>query len=153
MKGKTAGMNATSLAPIVLLGALASACAATQPYVHKNVSNPVRLSDSEGHAFRFVHVTTDEDDLVVYGKVQHNHVSCEGREHVDLAVVGPAGETVDRRSILIVSRSHRVRGWHGAAFRARLPIRLADGQEVRLAIHDECATDEVFVCGANRAAP
>jgi hypothetical protein len=52
-----------------------------------NVQNVVRLERSATHDFRYVNVTDDDGELVVYGKIEHSHIACKSEGHVDLAVV------------------------------------------------------------------
>ena len=141
----------TLLALLGLSGALSS-CVTTQPYIHHNVENSVRLLGTAAHAFRYVNVTEDDGELVVYGKIEHNHLACKSEGHVDVAVLNGNASPAFSTSIPVVRRNSRPHGWYGAAFRARLPVRLTEGQTVRLAFHDDgCVTTQAYNCRDNQA--
>lgn len=137
---------------LVLFGQTIS-CATTQHYVMKNVSNSVHLQDSAAHGFTHVNVYDREDQLVVYGRITHRHHFCASEGHVDLAILPDDGPSVYSTSIPIVRRASRRYGWHRAAFRAKLPIRIQKGHSIHLVFHDDdCILPETFDCQDNQAA-
>lgn len=129
-----------ALSAVLLLGV---ACVEVRPYINANPSIGVKTSDSRAHAFEYVKIAQDGDELVVYGKVAHRHDICESDGHVDLAIIAPGGSVAYATS-LPLTRGSRVHGWHGAAFRTRVAFRLAPEHVVRLAFHGErCSGGEV----------
>ena len=94
----------------------------------------------------------DEGEILLYGKVKHVHAFCEREAHVDLVSVDNKGKILFNRSLALRKQSHRVRGWHGAAFRARISrADVGDGTLV-LAFHDaDCYEDMTYDCGGNQA--
>jgi len=122
-----------------------TSCATTHHYVNKNIPNQVVLHDSPSHQFKYVNVTEDEDELVVYGKIYHTHVRCDQEGHVAFSVIGADHGFTYSASIPIVRRNSRMRGWYGAVFRARFPIRIHQYDRVRLEFRGEkCITEETF---------
>ena len=148
---RTKTPNLSILAATLLASAFCS-CVASQPYVNTNIANPVELRDSPAHAFTYVNVTEDDGQLVVFGKVRHHHVACASAAHVDLAAIGTDGRATHQISIPMQRRNSRARGWYGAAFRARLPLRIPPDQVIRLAFHDQqCVATQTYDCRENQA--
>ena len=129
------------------------ACATTEGYVIKSVPGEVALQDSDFHSFEYVNLKRRKGQLVVYGKIRHDHAPCFTEGHVDLRVSSSGDATGFEASLPLRRGSHRARGWAGAAFRAELPYTLDDGARVRLAFHeDRCAKPASFRCRDGRAA-
>ncbi len=124
-------------------------CASRQPFAVHDPLSPVALESSPYHEFTYVRVYERNGELVVYGKVRHEHEFCENEGHVDLVMEGSDGTRV--ASLPLRNQSARQRGWYGAAFRARLNVGAAP-DVVRLAFHDDgCHAGGTYDCGDNRA--
>jgi hypothetical protein len=127
-------------------------CVSQKGYVYSSIDNPVKLGSSPYHRFEVVRVYADQQQLVVYGKVSHAHGDCAPAAHVDLAIVDDRGKPVFKRSLPLIDRGTRRRGWAGAAFRTRAAPRPQPGQRVVLEFHDHgCAPAAAFDCGENMA--
>jgi hypothetical protein len=143
---------------VLLLGsALAlSGCATVnaKPYVSNDTTRQIKTSPTELHRFKYVHIEEDEDEneIVLYGKIEHMHAFCEKEAHIDLASVDAQGNVQFKRSLAIRKQSQRVRGWHGAAFRARIDSTDIGNGTLVLAFHDvKCHKDLTFDCSGNQA--
>lgn len=137
----------------VLLAVLVGACAHRAMPVENETRAQIELLRSSKHEFTDVVAYVDDENkqLVVFGKVKHTHDDCLEEGHADLVVSSQDGRVLHRRSLSIVNRGEQ-RGWHGAAFRTRIPLVPTAEQQVRLGFHDaECVVGESFDCGENVA--
>jgi len=147
-RGKRIEKSAFSL----FLVLLSTACATTRPYLNNESGVQIDLVASPHHAFTLVTAYKEGTALVLHGKVEHTHGYCPTEGHVDLALLDADGKVTFTQSLPLYHRSGRVPGWHGAAFRSRVPVApVADGL-IRLAFHDrQCSPNENFNCGNNAA--
>ena len=130
------------------VGVVLAGCVRHNTYVYSSIDNPVELQSSALHRFELVRVYGDDDELVVYGKVAHNHSRCVSPAHVDLAILNAQKKLVMRESLPLSDRGTRRRGWAGAAFRTRIPGHPQPGEAIRLAFHDDgCVPADHFDCG------
>ncbi len=137
---------------ISLTAIMNSACASSSPYVSKNIDNKIELLKSRYHKFTYVHVQSEDNELVLYGKIKHTHGYCEKEGHVDLAIYKSDKKLIESTSLPIVNRGIRQKGWYGAAFRMKLARKLPKDASLKLAIHDSnCTSDSTFNCGSNLA--
>ncbi len=131
----------------MLLGVLASpaltACVKTRDYVIQRVPNGVSLEAGACHGFEYVDVEQIDGGLRIYGKIHHEHPPAGDEGHVELTVLGPAGQVTYAADLPLRHQSRSVRGWAGAAFRAVLPYNLEERDEIRLSFHGEACPKEV----------
>jgi hypothetical protein len=117
-----------------------SGCVAQKHYLYSSVANSVELGSSPFHQFKVVRVYADDGDLVVYGKVGHSHSDCSPAARVGLSILDASGTPVLQRSLPLVDRGTRRRGWSGAAFRARVAGHPRPGDTIVLAFQDRGCT-------------
>ena len=67
-----------ALAMTGLSGVVVS-CVSTQPYIHQNVQNVVRLERSDAHDFRYVNVTDEDGKLVPIRKSRFSGIRRDKR--------------------------------------------------------------------------
>ncbi len=135
---------------------LATGCAYYVPVVGNDTSARFVLRGSAKHVFldRVAFVDEDSGQLVVYGKVSHNHDQCPSEGRVRLEVVDAAGKTWAQQTMPIVNRGAK-RGWEGASFRTRIDGAPPKNSELRLSFQDVECSREGIVEGedAERANP
>jgi hypothetical protein len=137
---------------VMLIFGLPFACTTVHHDINSEVGNPIQLHDSDSHRFRSVKVDTDDDGLILYGSVKHNHIACDQEGHVDLAILSSTNSTSYSTSIPLRQGSKRLRGWYGASFRARIPLQLDSDQIIHLVFHDDnCVSEQTYDCGSNQA--
>lgn len=146
----TAGFSILFFGSVILLNGCATMNA--KPYVSNDTERQIETSPSDYHRFEYVRLENDKSEIVLYGKVAHVHAYCEREAHVDLVSIDKNGTVLFNKSLALRKQSHRVRGWHGAAFRARINrADIGDGTLV-LAFHDaDCYRDMTYDCGGNQA--
>ena len=133
--------------------ALLAGCSTPGPYVNSSVHNPVDLQASAAHQFDQVRVYEDDGELVVHGRVHHSHSHCSPAAHVDLSILDSSQQPVVVRSLPLIDRGQRRRGWAGAAFRTRIADHPQPGETIRLAFHDDgCRPSDHYDCRKNVAA-
>ena len=115
----------------------AASCAESAPFIHQNIENQVALRNSAVHEFTYVNVTQEDGELVIFGKVKHHDAYCGTKGHVDVAIISDDDTVRNQAELALASRSKKMRGWHGAAFRARLPIIPTAKDKIRLTFHDD----------------
>lgn len=122
-------MNLTkSILPGLLAVVMASAgCATTTPYISNDLNAQIAATPSPFHEFTYVRAYEDQGELVVYGKLRHNHVACEREGHVDLAVEDAHQNTVYAASLPMRRQSNKRHGWYGAGFRTRVLLKSPAG--------------------------
>ena len=139
-------MMVSGLFVVVISG---TGCAATTPYIWNDLDARVAATPSPFHEFTYVRVYEKRGELVVYGKVRHEHEFCEDEGYVDLVVEGHDG--VQAVSLPLLRQSYKRHGWYGAGFRARLGVS-SPPSSIRLAFHDDaCHVGDTFDCGDNHA--
>ena len=136
------------LVAVVLAGA---GCVTTTPYIANEIGAEIAATPSPFHEFAYVRAYEDAGELVVYGKLRHNHVACEREGHVDLAIEDASQNTIYTASLPIRRQSNKRHGWYGAGFRTRVPLKSVAGV-VRLAFHDQGCHGASYDCGENVAA-
>ena len=129
----------------------ATGCATTTPYISNELGVQIAATPSPFHEFTYVRAYEDDDELVVYGKLRHNHVTCEREGHVDLAIEDAGHKTVYTASLPMRRQSNKLHGWYGAGFRMRVPLK-SQASLLRLAFHDPGCHEVPFDCGNNAAA-
>lgn len=132
--------------------AMASAgCATTTPYISNELDARIAATPSPFHEFTYVAAYEDDGEIVVYGKLRHNHVTCDREGHIDLALEDSGQNTVYTASLPMRRQSNKQHGWYGAGFRTKIPFSSKVGA-VRLAFHDPECHGASFDCGENVAA-
>jgi len=76
-------MSTTNVLVIGLIAvAMAGAgCATTTPYISNELGAQIAVTPSPFHEFAYVRAYEDDGELVVYGKLRHNHVTCDREGH------------------------------------------------------------------------
>lgn len=129
-----------------------SGCASTRPYVYSGLKTPITVRDSEFHRVTYVRAYERGGELVVYGKLEHDHGYCSTEGHVDLAITDGQGRGIQAASLPLRAGSLKQHGWFGASFRARLRVTPPADSQLLLAVHDAgCWVGETFDCGENVA--
>jgi hypothetical protein len=113
------------------------ACGAAQVDLAKARTATITTLPSETHELYAVFIYQQEDDLVIYGKIKKTQGFCITPGHIDVAIVGKGGEILSSFGIPIERRAKERPGWFGAHYRARIPLIVPHGTEVRLAFHGE----------------
>ncbi|MBN2529964.1 MAG: hypothetical protein JXR76_26475 [Deltaproteobacteria bacterium] len=107
----------------MLLFTLLSGCAASQSYVASDVGS-IDIQNTTAHQFIYVRAYEEDNQLVIYGKIHHNHQGPHTGEAVLLqGIDDKTGAETFRNSITLRPQSNRLRGWYGAGFRARIEMR------------------------------
>ena len=130
----------------VAVGLFSTSCATTRNYVYSGIDQAIEMADSEHHVFKYVRAYPKHEKLVIYGKVNHQHFSCNPEGHVDLVFMDNSGAPIKTISLPMMDRGQRRTGWSGAHFRAKLPDPPASTRKIRLAFHD-------IGCQSGRAYP
>ena len=133
---------------------LPTACAYYVPVVSNDTSTRFVLGASPRHAFldRVAYIDEAIGQLVIYGKVSHNHGRCSSEGHVRLEVVDSAGKTWAEQIMPIVNRGAK-RGWSGASFRTRIDGPPPKNGELRLSFQDaECSREGILDGGDTEGA-
>jgi len=145
---------------LVIIAVVVSGCTGSRVnLVDKGVVSIERMpSKIRGVYFHDVHVNKKGDELVVSGNVKRRYTSVSGtRGHVDVAVVTPDGKVVKYVSTAYSPKAISKRSHPGSHFKVSLPGIPQDGSNVRVAIHEDIASDKSadarFDCGKNVAIP
>jgi hypothetical protein len=140
----------TLVSGLVVLVLAGSGCATTTPYISNEIGAQIAATPSPFHEFTYVRAHEDDGDLVIYGKLRHNHVTCDREGHVDLAIEDAGHNTIYAASLPMRRQSNKRHGWYGAGFRTRVPIE-SQASAIRLAFHDLGCHGATFDCGSNAA--
>ncbi|MBW2732525.1 MAG: hypothetical protein JRH20_09030 [Deltaproteobacteria bacterium] len=135
---------------LVTVTTASTGCATTTPYISNELGAQIAATPSPFHKFTYVRVDEDDGELVVYGKLRHNHVTCDREGHVDLVVEDAGQNTIYTASLPMRRQSNKRRGWYGAGFRTRIYVG-SQASTVRLAFHDPGCHGASFDCGSNVA--
>jgi hypothetical protein len=94
------------------------------------------------------------DELVISGKVKRRNSRLIHGGHIDIAIIGPDGETLEHVSTPHIPRIIPRKGTQSAFFTVRLPNHPDSGSIVRVAYHSpkESRHDRLD-CGDNAACP
>ncbi len=86
-----------------------------------------------------VRAVKDGDGLLIYGKVKRTAGNCcdSARGHVDIAVVGPDGATVDMLSVPYSPRNIPKARSRSSRFAARLPYSVPEDVPLRITYHKD----------------
>ena len=113
------------------------------PYIANETEADLVLIPSEAHSFEYIRLVWAGDRLVLYGKLDHRHHRGVHEGHVDVSVIDGKGEAVLSRTVSVVPRGHRRKGWRGAHFRTRLKVAPLQTSRIRMEIHEpSCLREE-----------
>jgi len=105
--------------------------------IEETVDLEIDLVCSDNHDFAYVRAYRDGEDLVLYGKLDHNHGAGGPPEgHVDVTFLNALGEAVGSTRLPIVNRGNHRKGWRGAHFRVRMDPPVQQAKSIRLFLHD-----------------
>lgn len=137
---------------LVAVGLFSTSCATTRNYVYSEIDPAIEIADSDHHVFKYVRAYPERNQLVIYGKVNHQHFACNPEGHVDLVFLDAKNAPIKTISLPMMDRGQRRTGWSGAHFRAKLPNPPAATGKIRLAFHDGgCQSEKAYDCGINTA--
>jgi hypothetical protein len=153
-------MKKRDLSVLLILAFLSTAtvlsgCASNRGNLVDKGALSIELVTSGRVYFSRVYVYQEDRSIMVTGRVKSRFHSRFIRGHVDLTVVNPEGEILEK-----ISTSHtptvfprrRGRRHLGVHFNVLLPIVPPFGSKVRLAYHDtQVSGGEIFDCGKNVA--
>lgn len=131
--------NVLFLLGVVTTGIFLSGCAPK----HMNLITKKGVSIEAVHSAR-VHisdlaVSEDGNELVITGKVSRRNPSISGSGHVDVTILDPAGNVIEKGSVpytpTTLPKTPGARRHRGSRFEARLPCVLPAGSKVQIAYH------------------
>jgi len=143
----------------VVVALFVSACSLNRSALlteKRSVSIERLPSTVRGQYFHDVHAWRDGNELVVSGNVKRRYNSVSpGNGHVDVAVVTPDGKVVKYVSTAYSPKAISKRSHPGSHFAVSLQPAPEEGNTVRVAIHENRASDKAadsrFDCGKNIA--
>jgi hypothetical protein len=136
MKTRFLFQTVLAVLPLGFIMFFVSAAGAHMLTVEKNVDMEVDLVPSDAHAFTYVRAYRDDGDLVLYGKLEHNHGTDCPEGHVDVSFLNDKGKTVGSAYIPIVNRGNHRKGWRGAHFRVRMEPPNQQTETLRILLHE-----------------
>lgn len=131
--------NVLFLLGVVTTGIFLSGCAPK----HMNLITKKGVSIEAVHSAR-VHisdlaVSEDGNELVITGKVSRRNPSISGSGHVDVTILDPAGNVIEKGSVpytpATLPKTPGARRHRGSRFEVRLPCVLPAGSKVQIAYH------------------
>lgn len=131
--------NVLFLLGVVTTGIFLSGCAPK----HMNLITKKGVSIEAVHSAR-VHisdlaVSEDGNELVITGKVSRRNPSISGSGHVDVTILDPAGNVIEKGSVpytpTTLPKTPGARRHRGSRFEVRLPCVLPAGSKVQIAYH------------------
>jgi len=110
---------------------------------HVNLITKKGVSIEANHSARVdisdVAVSEDGNELVITGKVYRRNRSISGSGHVDVTILDPAGNLIEKGSVpytpATLPKTPGARRHRGSRFEVRLPSVLPAGSKVQVAYH------------------
>ncbi len=128
------------------------ACASNRVNLLKDGTSKLEIIPSKGYYISKVHVNQNGDELEITGRVKRRSYSGTGGGHVDITIVNPKDEVLEKLSTFYVPRMIPTKRMHTreSRFEVRLPTILPTGSKVRVAYHRVSKQDRrTFSCGEN----
>lgn len=142
---------------IILFVSMAGlACASKRINLIKNGTRKLEIIPSRGIHISKVYVIQEGDRLLIKGTVKRRSSYNVGSGHIDISIISPEGEVLEKASTnfiprIIPSRPGRRKSL-GSRFEVRLPTIPPAGSKVHVAYHRVSKTDNwIFSCGENMA--
>lgn len=126
------------------------ACASNCVNLLKDGTLKLETISSRGYYISKVHANQVNDELEITGKVKRRSYSGTGGGHVDITIISPDGEVLEKLSTFYVPRMIPSRRMHTreSRFEVRLPTIPPTGSKVRVAYHRVSKQDRgTFSCG------
>ncbi len=120
----------------------------------ENSSVKIERLTSKGYRIMRVFAYNESDTLVVSGRVKRWHSTPIAGGHVDVAVVSPSGNVVDRVSTYYIPQHTRRSPWKGSYFKVEFSDLPPEGSTIRV-IHHRIVSPRAgkFQCENNLALP
>ena len=131
------------------------ACASNSVNLLKDGTLKLEPISSGGYYLSKVHVNQVDEGLEITGKIKRRSYAGIGGGHVDITIVSPEGEVLEKLSTFYVPRMIPTRRMHTreSRFEVRLQTIPPTGSKVRVAYHRVAKPESrTFSCGENRAA-
>jgi hypothetical protein len=156
VRGKYLGVLLVS--GLAMAGVLLSGCVSDHFNPVKVGSFFIECIHSSAVYISDVTIDQDADGCEIAGKVYRRNPSISGLGHIDVAVVSPAGDVLEKVSVSyfpkILPKTPGARKHRGSRFEVRLASVFPQWCTVRVAYHGGSQSDKkVFDCGDNAAAP
>lgn len=148
--------NVTQFAMAVGILAIVIGCATTGRNLVESGTVTIQRLDSKAVYLSGVAVVEKEDHIEVSGWLKRRYVWSLGDGHVDVAVLNPQGEAIEKISTGYTPGVIPRKRFRRSHFNAALPLRtLERGSSVWVGFHrtDTRPGHGVFDCGENVAAP
>lgn len=150
--------NVLFLLGVVTTGIFLSGCAPK----HMNLITKKGVSIEAIHSARAhisdMAVSEDGNELIITGKVYRRNRSISGSGHVDVTILDPAGNVIEKRSVpytpKTLPKTPGARKHRGSRFEVRLPRVLSAGSKVQVTYHATIKSERNgFDCERSVSAP